>query len=59
MLRYIIIHVRGRWDKLPLVVGFMCCRSVCTEDWPVGLVPLCLSVCAAFAYLCPLQASGC
>ena len=31
---------------------------VCTEDWPVGLAPLRLSVCAAFAYLCPLQASG-
>ena len=32
---------------------------VCTEDWPVGLSPLFLSVCAAFAYLYPLQASGC
>ena len=31
---------------------------VCTEDSPVGLAPLRLSVCAAFAYLCPLQLSG-
>ena len=31
---------------------------VCTEGWLVGLAPLHLSVCAAFAYFCPLQVSG-
>ena len=53
-------HVRVRWDRLPLIVGFAC-RWSATEDcsWPVDLASLLLSVCAASAYLCPMQALVC
>ena len=53
----VLRDVRVCWNGLPLDCG-LCVLLMCTEDWLVGLAPLLLSVCAAFAYICPLQASG-